>query len=217
MNDQLTEAFEAVLQAADAVRNRSPQEDVDNLVDVASKKFIDYSLDQIDQCKESDITRSSFIYSSNQVAGFRLRWESSANIVRQLVGARSTFTIEENGKAKKSIPVSLRGFSDQRRDGEAIYRKLNEISEDGVEEAKSRAKEKEVRFSRKAYDEALFSPIILVSRLINSKIHYGKKEWEKQDKIDERNWSILDALAREEQDYVNRTYKRPYVVNVSDI
>ena len=40
MNEQLNEAFEVVLQAADAVRKRAPQEDVDNLVDVASKKFI---------------------------------------------------------------------------------------------------------------------------------------------------------------------------------
>ncbi len=217
MNEQLNEAFEAVLTAADAVRSGAPQEEIESLVEEASKKFIAYNLDQIDQCKEKEIARSSFIYSSDQVAGFRLRWESSAIIVRKLVGARSTFTIEENGKAKKSIPVSLKGFSDQRRDGEAIYKRLNELSESGVAEAKSKTKEKGIRFSRKAYDEALFSPIVLVSRLINNEIHYGRKDEKEQNKIDERNWSILDYLAKEEQDYVNRTYKRPYTVTASNI
>ena len=162
MNDQLTEAFEAVLQAADAVRNRAPQEDVDNLVDVASKKFIAYNLDQIEMFKRNKVGANSFIFSSNQMTGFSLRYEAISEISRHLIDVRSRFDFDGIGKDRKSIPVKLIGFVNQRRDGEAIYRKLNELSEAGVAEAKKEAKEKGVRFSRKSYDEAFSTPLTLL-------------------------------------------------------
>lgn len=194
MNEQLNEAFEVVLQAADAVRNRAPQEDVDNLVDVASKKFIAYNLDQIEMFKRNKVGANSFIFSSNQMTGFSLRYEAISEISRHLIDVRSRFDFDGIGKDRKSIPVKLIGFVNQRRDGEAIYRKLNELSEAGVAEAKKEAKEKGVRFSRKSYDEAFFNPIDFVACRVYLALGYGNKTEEEQEKIDDRTGAILDFL-----------------------